>query len=341
MPALAPTTFVNAIGEKGANLCEMLRIGLPIPPAFNIVDKMSTKFFHENELSADFLAELRESVHTLEGHTGKKFGGVKGIQRPLLLSVRSSPAVPMPGMKETILNLGMNDAIMESMIRLTENKRWAQATYIKFLRMFGTVVRGVDSAKYQTVFDMACKKYNMPHESLLTSTQLVDVIAEFKKLADVPEDPWEQLKLSIEAVYRSWYSPRVVQFRETNGIPADLGTGVTVQSMVYGNMNMLSGTGVMLTKNPTTGIRDNDLYGVYLANAEGDEILAKKRQPMTLYDVRVEQPEIYNTLLLVVECIENDFDTTQEVEFTVENMHLAVLETRPAKSSLLLPPEHK
>ena len=244
----------------------MFRNGLPVPPAFTITTMNCIEFHINKGLTNAFAEEIKNAISVLENKTARKFGGTDGVHRPLLLSVRSSAAMPMPGMMETILNLGINDKIIRALIAQTNNPRWALNLQMKFLQNFGTMVLNVDPAEYKSVLDMIHTRRTLPVDCLLTIDELQNVVQRFQMLAQVPDDPWEQLQLVIEAMFRSWYSPRAVQFRDINSIPNDIGTAVTVQSMVYGNMNVLSGTGVACTRNPITG--NKEVYGIYLANAE-------------------------------------------------------------------------
>jgi pyruvate, orthophosphate dikinase len=265
----------------------MHRLGIPVPPAFIITTDSCLAYFKSKDeegnngcpkLCSLLLEDCTKAVHSLETATGKKFGGdfllVDGTQKsdwkdtkdPLLLSVRSGAAVPMVGMMDAILNIGINDQIVAFMAHRSGNPRWAWDSYRRFLQMFGTVVLGIDKKLYEDVLLGARLRSNVHHDSLLTAAVLEEVVQQFKTIAAVPSDPWEQLKLAIEGVFRSWQSPGAVKYRDIHGISDALGTAVTVQSMVYGNMNIRSGSGVAFTRNPGTGIKE--LYGEYLTNAE-------------------------------------------------------------------------
>jgi pyruvate,orthophosphate dikinase len=276
--------FTDVLGAKGANLCEMSRLGMPVPAAFIITAECSLEYSHQkasNYLSSELVNDYKRGIHELESQTGKRFGlgteyatgastllGQAQVKMPLLLSVRAGSEVSMPGLVDTVLNLGINDHIAEHMARLQNNPRWAYDTYRRFLQMFGTLVLGADKAQYDAVLEEACLKRGVPHESLLQMSDLMEVVRRFKLIASVPDDPWQQLDMAVQAVFRSWNSPRAVKYRDVNrrGLSSEHGTAVTVQSMVYGNLNALSGSGVAFTRNPTTGHKE--LFGEYLANCE-------------------------------------------------------------------------
>ena len=270
--------FVDILGAKGANLCEMFRLGMPVPPAFIITADNSLEYFKAGMsnkgylLPQELMTDIKKGVTELEHQTNKKFGlGVDQVfdgapKTPLLLSVRAGSAISMPGMMDTVLNLGINEFVTEHMGKLMNNHRWAFDTYLRFLQMFGTVVLGVDKKRYDDILHEMLKSQDVPHESLLSIANMKDVIARFKKIAAVPDDPWEQLDMAIQAVFRSWNSPLAMKYRDINNISSEYGTAVTVQSMVFGNLNTQSGSGVAFTRNPTTGIKE--LYGEYLPCSE-------------------------------------------------------------------------
>ena len=277
----------------------MYRLGMPVPPAFIITADCCIEYFKQQEkegkekdggvgsmevvregskLEHQLLMDCKKAVHELEMQTGKVFGGdltATSPKNPLLLSVRSGAAVSMPGVMDTVLNLGINEEITNFLARTSGNPWWAFDSYRRFLQMFGDVVLGVGKRRYEEILEAARIKCSVAHDSLLPLPALKEVVAQFKALAEVPEDPWQQLQMAIEAVFRSWYSPRAVKYRDINGIAGDLGTAVTVQSMVYGNMNTKSGSGVAFTRNPATG--QKELYGEFLFNAEVREGLGSAR----------------------------------------------------------------
>lgn len=328
----------------------MFRLGLPVPPGFVITTETCTDFFNQQgktqtQLSTVLVDQYTKAIHELEKQTGKYFGGVQvgkqGIIStleqintiPLLLSVRSGAAVSMPGMMDTILNLGINEELVLIMARLSNNPRWAFDTYRRFLSMFGTVVLGAEKSKYEEVMEKARKRRGVEYDSMLTMSDLQTVVKHFKEIATVPDDPWEQLQMAIEAVFCSWYSPRAVKYRDIHGISNDLGTAVTVQSMVYGNMNMRSGSGVAFTRNPATG--EKVFYGEYLNNAEGEDVVAGIRTPMTVQDLQLEQPTVYDQLSHIERLLERHYRDMQDIEFTVENGVLFILQTRRGKRTAL------
>jgi pyruvate,orthophosphate dikinase len=254
------------LGLKGGNLCEMVRIGLPVPPGFIVSSHCSLNYQKEKELSKALVDDMKAAVYKLESKTGKRFGGGPGDTRPLLLSVRSSAAVSMPGMMHTVLSLGINSNIAQVLAQQTNNGRWALMTHMKFLESFGTAVLGVDPAEYQREKQAVLDRQPAPLETLFSLEDLQDLIGKYKLMAAVPDDPWEQLAQCVEAAFKSWYSPRALKYRDVHSISGDLGAAVTVQAMVFGNINLLSGAGVVTTRNPTSG--EKKLHGAYLANAE-------------------------------------------------------------------------
>jgi pyruvate,orthophosphate dikinase len=244
----------------------MFRIGLPVPPGFIVSSQCCLNYQKEKELSKALVDDMKAAVYKLEAKTGKRFGGGPSDARPLLLSVRSSAAVSMPGMMQTVLNLGVNSNIVQALTQQTNNSRWALMTHMKFLESFGTTVLGVDPARYQQAKQAALDKQAAPLETLFSVEDLQELIGKYKLMAAVPDDPWEQLAQCVEAAFKSWFSPRAAKYRDVHSISGDMGAAVTVQAMVFGNINLLSGAGVVTTRNPTSG--EKKLYGAYLANAE-------------------------------------------------------------------------
>eukprot|EP01041_Mallomonas_annulata_P006051 gene6051-12201_t len=321
----------NLLGNKGANLCEMSRLGLPVPPGFIITSEACLEFFHEfnNVMPGHLIDEYIKSVHEIERKSGRTFGVKDGNTFPLLLSVRSGAAKSMPGMMDTVLNLGLNDAILEGLIAYSKNSRFAYDTYRRFLQMFGTVVLKIDHNLYENIIIKIKKDKSIENDIDLDEADLKNIANEFKAITAVPEDPWQQLKMAIEAVFSSWFSPRAQKYRNINNISDDLGTAVTIQAMVFGNMNSYSGTGVGFTRNPGTG--ENVFYGEYLSNAEGEDVVAGIRTPLSLDDLRVLQPAIYDELLLIEKKLEHHYRDMQDIEFTVESGKLYILQTRNGK----------
>lgn len=339
----------NLLGNKGANLCEMFRLGLPVPPGFIITTETCVDYYNKSKENANLsnllINQYTKAVHELEKQSGKTFGGIQigktGMINkmeqittiPLLLSVRSGAAVSMPGMMDTILNLGINDELVQIMARLSNNARWAYDCYRRFIQMFGTVVYNIDKKKYDDILENIKTKRNVCCDSLLTVTDLQIVIQDFKQLAEIPSDPWEQLQLAVEAVFNSWFSPRAMKYRDIHNIAEDLGTAVTVQSMVFGNMNIRSGSGVAFTRNPGTG--DKVFFGEYLNNAEGEDVVAGVRTPINVDELRLEQPHVYEQLTHIQSLLERHYRDMQDIEFTVENGVLFILQTRRGKRTAM------
>lgn len=319
----------------------MFRLGLPVPHGFVISTETCVDFFKHSNLDLDqhLMYEIERAVHELEKQTGKKFApqadlsprskATKINTLPLLLSVRSGAAVSMPGMMDTILNLGINEDIVHIMARVSNNLRWAYDTYRRFLQMYGTVVLHIDKDRYERILDETRNRRGVSHDSLLTDSDLIQVANEFKSFTDVPEDPWEQLKCAIKAVFLSWNSPRAIKYRDIHNISQDLGTGVIVQTMVYGNLNVKSGSGVCFTRNPATG--EKRLFGEFLVNAEGEDVVAGIRTPMQITDLANEQPSVYETLVHIEKLLEKHYRNMQDIEFTIENGVLYILQTRNGK----------
>lgn len=319
----------------------MFRLGLPVPHGFVISTETCVDFFKQKNLDLDehVKYEIERAVHELEKQTGKKFSPPTDLSPrakatqiktlPLLLSVRSGAAVSMPGMMDTILNLGMNEDIVHIMARVSNNLRWAYDTYRRFLQMYGTVVLHIDKDRYEDVLADARKRRGVSHDSLLTDSDLIQVANDFRAFTDVPDDPWEQLRCAVTAVFMSWNSPRAIKYRDIHNISPDLGTGVIIQTMVYGNLNNRSGSGVCFTRNPGTG--EKRLYGEYLVNAEGEDVVAGIRTPMQITDLANEQPSVYETLVHIEKLLENHYRNMQDIEFTIENGVLYILQTRNGK----------
>eukprot|EP01038_Epipyxis_sp_PR26KG_P012263 gene12263-16443_t len=329
----------NLLGNKGSNLCEMFKLGLPVPAGFIITTETSLEYYQQQlsdssgASSKQLIDEYSHGIKELEKQTGQTFGGIDSAKSaeyiPLLLSVRSGAAVSMPGMMDTILNLGINDEVAIVLARFTNNVRFAYDTYRRFLQMYGTVVLQVDKESYEYILQNAKNRRGVKSDSELTADDLKIIVEEFKALAKVPEDPWEQLRLAINAVFGSWYSTRAIKYRDIHNISNELGTAVTIQCMVYGNMNNHSGSGVAFTRDPSTGIKR--FYGEYLENAEGEDVVAGIRTPMTLEDLRKKQPGVYEKLCNIETALEKHYKDMQDIEFTVQNGILCILQTRTGK----------
>jgi pyruvate,orthophosphate dikinase len=313
------------LGGKGAGMAEMTRLGLPVPPGFIITTDICEKFYEAGRRLPDGLMdEVRKSIRRLEGMTGKKFGDPNN---PLLVSVRSGAAVSMPGMMDTILNLGLNDETVEGLARQSNDHRFAWDAYRRFIQMFGKIVLGIDDRKFDSM--IAGKD--------LSSPKVVKAVAtSFKSLCEnagkkFPSDPYKQLELAIDAVFRSWMGKRAVEYRRQYNITPDMsnGTAVTIVAMVFGNMGADSCTGVVFTRDPETG--EKRLYGDYLVNAQGEDVVSGKTTPNHIDSLVSEMPEVYSQLLKVCERLENHFREPQDVEFTVEKDRLYLLQTRAAR----------
>jgi len=329
----------NLLGSKGANICEMFRLGLPVPPGFVISAETCSEFFKQekHKLLEHFVSEYSKSVREIEKLTGKQFGASTEKSRggsfdtpPLLFSIRSGAAEPIPGMMQTIINVGINDDLVQVMARISNNPRWAYDTYRRFITMFGIVVLHIDSKLYYDIEHQACTKRGVASAGMLNAADLQQLVGDLKAVAEIPMDPWEQLQVAIEAMFCSWYSPRAVKYRDIHNMAADMGTAVVVQSMVYGNMNTRSGCGILFTRHPVTGEKTE--YGHYMSNTEGDsETLASSAAGKVLDTLKHEQPVVYDALLHMASVLEKHYRDMQEIEFTVENGVLFLLESRNGK----------
>ncbi|MCS7241950.1 pyruvate, phosphate dikinase [Candidatus Caldatribacterium sp.] len=321
------------LGGKGANLAEMTRIGLPVPPGFTITTEACSHFYKNNQTWPEGLEEeVKKSLKVLEEKTGKKFGDPNN---PLLVSVRSGAPASMPGMMDTILNLGLNDEVVKGLARLTANERFAYDCYRRFIQMFGNVVMGVDHAKFEAILDEVKEEVGAKLDTELDAEALKKVVEKYKKLyrentgEDFPQDPWEQLRRAINAVFLSWNNKRAITYRKIHNIPEDWGTAVNVQMMVFGNMGFDSGTGVGFTRNPSTGAKE--YYGEYLLNAQGEDVVAGIRTPKPIKDMEKELPQAFEELKKVYEILEKHYKDMQDFEFTIERGKLYLLQTRTGK----------
>jgi len=321
------------LGGKGANLAEMTRIGLPVPPGFTITTEACSHFYKNNQTWPEGLEEeVKKSLKMLEEKTGKKFGDPNN---PLLVSVRSGAPASMPGMMDTILNLGLNDEVVKGLARLTSNERFAYDCYRRFIQMFGNVVMGVDHSKFEAVLDEVKEEVGAKQDTDLDAEALKKVVEKYKKLykentgEDFPQDPWEQLRRAINAVFLSWNNKRAITYRKIHNIPEDWGTAVNVQMMVFGNMGFDSGTGVGFTRNPSTG--EKEYYGEYLLNAQGEDVVAGIRTPKPIKEMEKELPQAFEELKKVYEILEKHYKDMQDFEFTIERGKLYLLQTRTGK----------
>ena len=321
------------LGGKGANLAEMTRIGLPVPRGFTVTTEACLKYYDDNEeISEDIKEEIFKELANLEKLTGKTMGDDKN---PLLVSVRSGARSSMPGMMDTILNLGMNDEVVETLARLTDNKRFAYDCYRRFIQMFADVVMGFPKSSFEYLFEDIKKEKNVELDTDLTADDLVEVVdrykEEYRKHAGVefPQDAKVQLIEAVKAVFRSWNNDRAITYRRLNDIPGDWGTAVNVQEMVYGNMGESSGTGVAFTRNPATG--EAKLYGEYLINAQGEDVVAGIRTPQSIDTLKEVMPECYDEFVKICKTLEDHYKDMQDMEFTIENGKLFMLQTRSGK----------
>ena len=317
----------DLLGGKGANLCEMTRLGLPVPFGLVITTPTCREYFERgNKLPRGLEPEYRAAMKLVEGRMGARFGNP---ENPLLVSVRSGAPVSMPGMMNTILNLGLNDAITAGLAERTGNPRFAYDSQRRFIQMFADVVLGVDGERYEDVIETHKKAKGYETDPEMSAEDWQAVIAEFKAIAPIPEDPFEQLRLAIEAVFTSWHSPRAQVYREMNEIPESLGTAVTVQPMVFGNFGDTSGSGVAFTRNPATGVAER--YGEFLFNAAGEDVVAGIRTPEPISALEARLPEVYQQLMDTQQLLEKHYRDMQDIEFTVQEGRFFLLQTRSGK----------
>ena len=329
-------TMRNLLGGKGANLAEMTKIGLPVPQGFTVTTEACTQYYEDGrKINDEIMTQVMEGVKKMEEINGKKFGD---HQNPLLVSVRSGARASMPGMMDTILNLGLNDQVVETMIAGNDDpafERFVYDSYRRFIQMFSDVVMEVGKKYFEQLIDKMKAEKGVQYDVELTAADLKELAiqfkAEYKKQLgeDFPSDPVEQLKLAIEAVFRSWDNPRANVYRRDNDIPYSWGTAVNVMPMVFGNLNNESGTGVAFTRDPATG--ENKLMGEFLINAQGEDVVAGVRTPMPIAQMEQEFPEAYAEFLKVCETLENHYHDMQDMEFTVENKKLYMLQCRNGK----------
>jgi len=321
------------LGGKGANLSEMTNIGLPVPPGITVTTEACTEFYEQGKkLTDEIINQIKTHMTLLEEQTGKKFGDE---ENPLLVSVRSGAAFSMPGMMDTILNLGLNDLTVEGMANKTGNPRFAYDSYRRFIQMFGDVVLEIPKYKFDNVLDDTKEKNNYKYDTELTADDLKQLVKEFKEIykketkSDFPQEPETQLLMAVEAVFRSWNNQRAITYRNLYDIPHNLGTAVNVQSMVFGNMGDSSGTGVAFTRNPSTG--EKKVFGEFLINAQGEDVVAGIRTPLTIDKLNDVMPEIYKEFMESANTLEQHYKDMQDIEFTIEQGKLYFLQTRNGK----------
>ena len=330
----------NLLGGKGANLAEMNLLGIPVPPGFTITTEVCNYFTENKKLPDNLDTEIKEAVHKLESFSDKSFGGAG---TPLLLSVRSGGRISMPGMMDSILNIGLNDGNVSQLAEAFNDERFALDSYRRLIQMYANVVLGVEHERFEAVIANKKRMDNVESDADFNVDQLNWIINAYKNTVErftdaaFPQEPYEQLKGAIEAVFNSWQNKRAVTYRKINNIPDAWGTGATVQTMVFGNLNDKSGTGVAFTRNPSNG--DKELYGEYLINAQGEDVVAGIRTPHPIKkNKKVEQesleskfPKVYKEILNISTKLENHFKEVQDIEFTIENENIYLLQTRKAK----------
>ena len=323
----------NLLGGKGANLAEMTSLSLPVPEGFTVTTEACIRYYQDGMVIAeDIIQEIYDAMAQTEEIVGKKFGD---LENPFLVSVRSGARVSMPGMMDTILNLGLNDVAVRGLTKLTGNERFAYDSYRRFIQMFSDVVMDVPKAKFEEILDEVKEENHAEMDTDLTAENMKEVVRRYQELyrrekgEDFPQDPKVQLIESVKAVFRSWDNPRANIYRRMNDIPGDWGTAVNVQSMVFGNMGNDSGTGVAFTRNPSTG--ENKLYGEFLMNAQGEDVVAGIRTPQPIDQLKDNMPEVYQQFADIATKLENHYRDMQDMEFTIERKKLYMLQTRNGK----------
>ncbi|HYO50304.1 MAG TPA: pyruvate, phosphate dikinase, partial [Chloroflexia bacterium] len=323
----------DLLGGKGAGLSEMTNAGLPVPPGFTITTEACRAYIAGGkEFPPDLWEQALGALHTVEGETGKKLGDPAN---PLLVSVRSGAKFSMPGMMDTVLNLGLNPDTLQGLVKLTGNERFGHDAYRRFIQLFGRIVMGVEAEHFDDLLDKMKEERGVKLDTDLTAEDLQTLAEQFKEAVQreagrpFPDDPHEQLRLAIEAVFNSWNSPRAFAYRNEEDIPHDLGTAVNVQMMVFGNMGNDSGTGVAFTRNPSTG--ESTLYGEYLVNAQGEDVVAGIRTPQKISQLEDEMPEVYRQFREIGQRLEKHYRDMQDLEFTIERGKLYMLQTRSGK----------
>ena len=319
------------LGNKGAQLSEMYHIGIPVPPGFIITTKACIAYLKKKKIPDSLKEEILSALEDLEKKTGKKFGDASN---PLLVSVRSGAPVSMPGMMDTILNIGLNDEMVETIAKNKSKQRWVYDCYRRFIQMFSEVVLGISHGEFEREIEEVKKKAGVEKDHQLGAKELKELIKHYKVVvkrhnAVIPSKPEEQLQKAIVSVFSSWNTPRARKYRELNKIPDDLGTAAVVQAMVYGNKGKKSGTGVLFTRNPSNGKRE--IYGEYLMNAQGEDIVSGTRTPNPIKNLKKEMPQLYSQLQKICRKVEEHFKDMQDMEFTIEEGKLYILQTRTGK----------
>ncbi|MCD6512910.1 MAG: pyruvate, phosphate dikinase [Thermoplasmata archaeon] len=315
----------NLLGNKGAQLAEMSRIGIPVPPGFVITTKTCVEYFKKKGLDDEVVKEIKNAIKKLEEKTGKRFGDA---ENPLLVSVRSGAPISMPGMMDTILNLGLTDEVVEGLAKI--NEWFAYDTYRRFIQMFGNIVMGIPDKKFEDIIEEIKKEEEVKLDQEISVNGIKKIVEKFKEIVEVPP-PEKQLFMAVEAVFNSWNNERAINYRRINNLPEDIGTGVVIQTMVFGNLGNDSCTGIVFTRNPANG--EKMLYGEFLINAQGEDIVAGKRTPMPIEKLKEYMLDVYEELERTAKRIEEHYKDVQDIEFTVERKKLYILQTRTAKRS--------
>ena len=323
----------NLLGGKGANLAEMTKIGLPVPQGFTVTTEACTRYYEDGKtIGEDIVEQIYAALAETEKICGKKFGD---LENPFLVSVRSGARASMPGMMDTILNLGLNDVAVKGLANLTQNERFAYDSYRRFIQMFSDVVMEIPKSFFERVLDDIKESKGAKYDTDLTADDMKEVVVRFKEIykekkgVEFPQDPKEQLMEAIKAVFRSWDNPRAIYYRRMNDIPSDWGTAVNVQSMVFGNMGNTSGTGVAFTRDPSTG--EKKLYGEYLINAQGEDVVAGIRTPQKIETLQQVMPDVYEQFVNIAHTLENHYRDMQDMEYTIGRGKLYMLQTRNGK----------
>ncbi len=319
------------LGGKGANLAQMWKIGLPVPPGFIITTEACHEYWKEQDFILNIWDDVKAAVARVEALAGKTFGGEND---PLLVSVRSGAPVSMPGMMDTILNLGLNDRTVTALAEAAGDERFAYDSYRRFIQMFSDVVMEVDHASFEKKLHEKKAQNGVKDDNQLSADALKELVGEYKTIVkeagkDFPADPWQQLRLAIDAVFRSWNTPRAVTYRKINNIPESYGTAVSVVTMVFGNLGDDCGTGVCFTRSPSTG--ENRLFGEYLINAQGEDVVAGIRTPVEISQLATAMPDVYIEFCRIAKLLEEHYKDAQDIEFTVERGKLYILQTRNGK----------
>ena len=323
----------DLLGGKGANLAEMTKVGLPVPKGFTVTTEACNKYYEDKEqISKEVKDQIFEKLEELEKTTGKKMGDLKN---PLLVSVRSGARASMPGMMDTVLNLGLNDVVAENFAKVTNNKRFAYDSYRRFIMMFADVVKGYSKNSFERLLDKIKEEKNAKYDTDLNEDDMYEIAMKFKDVykelsgVEFPQDPRVQLIEAVTAVFRSWNNERAIIYRRMNDIPGSWGTAVNIQEMVFGNKGDVCGTGVAFTRNPSTG--ENKLYGEYLINAQGEDVVAGVRTPQDISTLETVMPSVYEEFVKTTQILEKHYRDMQDMEFTIENGKLFMLQTRNGK----------